>query len=82
MSVCTHACSHREAVVPAPVCHLLARHLASMVLPEVPVQVVSVHVGLSSGEAHAAEAALVPRVQLRHHRLVAPGGTGSHQPVT
>lgn len=52
--------SHREAVVPAAVRDLLARHFAGVVLPEVPVQVVSVHVGLGGGEAHAAQAALVP----------------------
>lgn len=54
------ACSHREAVVPAAVCHLLAGHLARVVLSEVPVEVVGVHIGLSGGEPHAAQAALVP----------------------
>lgn len=66
--------SHREAVVPAAVCDLLTGHLPGVVLSEVPVEVVGVHVGLSSGEPHAAQAALVPRVQLGHHALVAPGG--------
>ena len=53
-------CTHPEGVVPAAVCDLLAGDLPGMVLPEVPVQVVGVHVGLSGGEPHAAQTALVP----------------------
>lgn len=52
--------SHPEAVIPAAVRDLLAGDLPSVVLPEVPVQVVGVHVGLGGGEAHAAQTALVP----------------------
>ena len=57
---CVCARAHREAVVPAAVCDLFAGDLASMVLPEVPVQMVGVHVGLSGSEPHAAQTALVP----------------------
>lgn len=52
-------CSYPESVVPAPVRDLLAGDLPSVVLSEVPVQVVGVHVRLGSGEPHAAQTALV-----------------------
>lgn len=55
--VCMHA--HPETVVPASVCDLLAGNLPGVVLPEVPVQVVGVHVGLRGGEPHAAQTALI-----------------------
>ena len=77
MCVCVCVCSHPEAVVPAAVCDLLAGDLPGVVLSEVPVEVVGVHVGLSGGEPHAAQTALVPRVQLRHHALVTPGRRGA-----
>lgn len=52
-------CTHPVTVVPAPVCDLLTGDLPCVVLPEVPVQVVSIHVRLRGGEPHAAQAALV-----------------------
>lgn len=51
--------SHRQGVVPAAVCDFLAGHLPSVVLSEVPVQVVGVHVSLRCSEPHAAQTALI-----------------------
>ncbi len=53
-------CTHPEAVVPAAVCDLLASDLPSVVLSEVPVQMVGIHISLSGSEPHAAQTALVP----------------------
>lgn len=52
-------CTYSETVVPAAVCDLLAGNLPGVVLPEVPVQVVSIHICLRGGEPHAAQTALV-----------------------
>lgn len=64
--------SHRQAVVPPPMCNFLTDVLLRTVLSVMPVQMIRINVRLRRCKPHAAGIALDSSIQFGDHTVVSP----------